>query len=304
MAVPLTYGVATHHLPQATLTALGALATTARPAGPAVDGRPGVRLVGTALVVTAAAYLGALVGGHGWASAVAIVALAALAAVVGGLSRWAADATARFVMFLVIASGLGAADPLEVAKWFALGAAWSTVLILATERRTQPEKASPAYLVRRWWSKLHHWEAWRYPLVLAACLAPVEAIAVLWHQQNVHWIALAVVIVLRRRGNSLLRATQRCLGTCGGVLLGAALILWVPPSWVVVAVVAILAGIRPLLKERNYTAYATVMTPLLVLLMDLGRTPHLSTVGYRLVDTIIGCTIAILPSVLRRTHVG
>jgi p-aminobenzoyl-glutamate transporter AbgT len=47
------------------------------------------------------------------------------------------------------------------------------------------------------------------------------------------------------------------------------------------------------------------MTPLVVVLMDLGRTPELSTVGYRLADTVIGCLIAIVPTVLlRRRHVG
>ena len=44
---------------------------------------------------------------------------------------------------------------------------------------------------------------------------------------------------------------------------------------------------------------------LVVLLMDLGRTPELSTVGYRLADAVIGCLIAIVPTVLlRRRHVG
>jgi hypothetical protein len=69
-------------------------------------------------------------------------------------------------------------------------------------------------------------------------------------------------------------------------------------------VVAVLAGARPLLKERNYAAYATIMTPLLVLLLDLGRTRSLSTVGYRLIDTVIGCAIALIPILVRRTHVG
>ncbi|MFD3406869.1 FUSC family protein [Kribbella sp. NPDC058693] len=111
--------------------------------------------------------------------------------------------------------------------------------------------------------------------------------------------------VLRWRGGSLLRATQRCAGTCVGVLIGGLLILWAPLSWVIVVVVGILGGLRPLLKERNYAAYATVMTPLVVLLMDLGRTPELSTVRYRLIDTVIGCLIAIVPTLLlRRRHVG
>jgi uncharacterized membrane protein YccC len=68
--------------------------------------------------------------------------------------------------------------------------------------------------------------------------AVAEVIGVLWHQEKGYWIALAVVIVVRRRGGSLL-------------------------------------------------------------------TPELSTVGYRLSDTVIGCLIAIVPTVLlRRRHVG
>jgi len=46
------------------------------------------------------------------------------------------------------------------------------------------------------------------------------------------------------------------------------------------------------------------MTPLVVLLLDVGRTPSPSTVGYRMIDTIIGCLIALIPSVVRRAHVG
>ncbi|MFI5691078.1 hypothetical protein ACIA58_04520 [Kribbella sp. NPDC051586] len=61
-------------------------------------------------------------------------------------------------------------------------------------------------------------------------------------------------------------------------------------SWGIVAGGSVLAGMRPLLKERNYAAYATV---------------KLSTVGYRLIDTVIGCLIAIVPTLLlRRRNVG
>jgi hypothetical protein len=220
-----------------------------------------------------------------------------------------ADATTRFVTFLVMATGLTAAAPWEVAQWFALGVAWAILLGLAAAPFSPagPEVARPTYrqLWRRWWGRLHGLDGWRYAVQLLPALALAEVISVLWHQEKGYWIALAVVIVVRRRGGSLLRATQRCLGTCAGVLIGSLLVLRVPPSWAIVAVVSILAGLRPLLKERNYAAYATVMTPLVVLLMDLGRTPELSTVGYRLIDTVIGCLIAIVPTLLlRRRHVG
>jgi uncharacterized membrane protein YccC len=147
-------------------------------------------------------------------------------------------------------------------------------------------------------------DGWRYPLQLTICLAIAEVIGALWHQSKAYWIALTVVIVVRRSGGSLHRAVERCAGTCAGVLIGGALILWVPPSWAIVAVVTVLGGVRPLLKARNYAAYATVMTPLLVVLLELGRTPSLSTVGYRLLDTVIGCLIALFPLLVRKKAVN
>jgi hypothetical protein len=236
-----------------------------------------------------------------------VVLLAAVAAVVGGFSRWMAETTTRFVTFLVMATGLGGADPWEVGRWFALGVLWAIVLALAFAGVVPAAPGPPTYgqLWRRWWGTLHRLDGWRYAVQLVPALAIASAVGVLWHQEKSYWIALAVVIVVRRSGGSLLRATQRCLGTFAGVLIGGALILWVPPSWAIVAVVTVFAGLRPLLRERNYAAYATIMTPLVVLLMVLGRTPELSTIGYRLVDTAIGCLLAIIPTlVLRRRHVA
>lgn len=291
MAAPITYGVTTNHLPQASFAALGALAGA---------GRSGLGGVGTGLVVTAAAALGTLVGGRGWTAVVVVVGLAAVAAVIGGFNRWMADATTRFITFLVMATGLGGADTWEVTRWFAAGVVWAAVLALFTS--APPPRATPTYrqLWRRWRGMLHRFDGWQYAVHLLPPLAVASAIGVYWHQEKSYWIALAVVIVVRRRGDSLLRATERCLGTCVGVLIGGALALWVPPSWAIVAVVGVLAGLRPLLKERNYAAYATIMTPLVVLLMDLGRTPELSTVGYRLIDTVLGCLLAIIPTLLLR----
>lgn len=309
MAAPITYGVTTGHLAHASSAALGAMAvnfvhppTIRRPFSWLVGAQG--RVVGGGAVAALGALVGAWLGGRGWVGAAGVVLLAAVAAVVGGFSRWTADSAARFITFLVMATGLSGAA-WEVARWFALGVAWA--ILLGFSAPAAPAGGVPTYrqLWRRWWGNLHRFEGWRYAVCLVPALAVAEVIGVLWHQEKGYWIALAVVIVVRRRGGSLLRATQRCLGTCAGVLIGGALVLWVPPSWAIVAVVSVLAGLRPLLKERNYAAYATVMTPLVVLLMDLGRTPGLSTIGYRLIDTVIGCLIAIFPTlVLRRRHVA
>ncbi|MEV1174608.1 FUSC family protein, partial [Nonomuraea sp. NPDC049784] len=119
------------------------------------------------------------------------------------------------------------------------------------------------------------------------------------------WIAVTVVIVVRRRlDGAVRRAVERAAGTAAGVIAGSAVLLWVPPSWLFVLLVAVLAALRPVLKERHYTMYATVMTPLVLLLMEGGGRVAPATIGYRLADTVIGCVLALglgyLPWAARR----
>lgn len=306
LAAPVAYGVATDNLAHAGLAALGALGATGAPRAP-FAGRwlPTATGIGLGGVLVALAGLtGAWLGGNGWATAVGVVGLVVIASVLGGFSRQAVDLSARFTTFLVIATGVPA-PPWEAGQWFALGAAWA-VLVGVALATPDEQLAAPTYrqLARRWSRNLRTMDGWRYALTLAPAVALAELIVVFWHQDKGYWIALTVLIVVRRRGGSLLRATERCLGTLAGVLIGGGVILWAPSAWAIVAIVAILAGLRPLLKERNYAAYATVMTPLLVLLLDLGRTPALSTVGYRMIDTVIGCLLALLPMIFRRNRVG
>ncbi|MER6951085.1 FUSC family protein [Nonomuraea sp. NPDC000554] len=158
-----------------------------------------------------------------------------------------------------------------------------------------PEKSvrapSPGALVRRWWRTLRTARGWRYPARLTACLAAAQVIGLVWTQPTASWISVTVVIVVRRRFDGApRRAVERAAGTAAGVLAGAAVLLWVPPSWLFVLVVGVLAALRPMLKDRNGTLYAAVMTPLVLLLMD-GVSA--ATIGYRLADTAVGCALAL-----------
>jgi uncharacterized membrane protein YccC len=146
---------------------------------------------------------------------------------------------------------------------------------------------------------------WQYPIRLTTCLAAAQVMGLVWPQPNASWIAVTVVIVVRRRlEGALRRAIERAAGTAAGVLAGSAVLLWVPPSWLFVLLVSGLAAVRPVLKDRQYTLYATVMTPLVLLLMEGGGRVAPATIGYRLADTAIGCVLALgigyLPWTVRR----
>jgi hypothetical protein len=43
-------------------------------------------------------------------------------------------------------------------------------------------------------------------------------------------------------------------------------------NWTVFAIIIALAAARPILMEINYAAYAAVLTPLVILLLDFGQT--------------------------------
>ncbi|MFG1966512.1 FUSC family protein [Nonomuraea sp. NPDC049028] len=283
---------------------------------------------GYALVATTGAGLvGVIAGGHGWITAVTVVLVAAVVAVVGGMSRPMAEHTTRFIVFMVITTGLGAqgAAPVAAAVLLAEGAIWGllvTALVTAlptapatapptavgarTRRPPQRERTSTSRaLLKRWWRTLGTVRGWQYAIRLTTCLAAAEVIGLVWPQPNASWIAVTVVIVVRRQlDGALRRAIERAAGTAAGVLAGSAVLLWVPPSWLFVLLVSVLAAVRPVLKDRQYTLYATVMTPLVLLLMEGGGRVAPATIGYRLADTAIGCVLALgigyLPWTVRR----
>lgn len=345
---PVAWGVASGHPALGTLAALGALsisgvsmgavpAAGAPPAGSvsrAAAPADGVVVKGASLAeglvrggyavatTTVAGLVGAGVGGHGWITAVTVVLVAAVAAVVGGISRPMAEHTTRFIVFMVITTGLAKhAAPVAAAVLFAEGAIWGllvTALCTHTKRprtkqpRTEPAALPPANpaptkraLLRRWWRTLKTMRGWQYPIRLIACLAAAEIIGLVWPQPTASWIAVTVVIVVRRQlDGALRRAIERAAGTGAGVLAGSAVLLWVPAPWLFVLLVAGLAAVRPVLKDRDYTLYATVMTPLVLLLMEGGGRVAPATIGYRLADTAIGCVLALglgyLPWAVRR----
>ncbi|MEV1246664.1 FUSC family protein [Nonomuraea sp. NPDC049750] len=338
----------------------GGLVGTTRADGVAAPARgaslaEGLVCGGCALVATTGAGLvGVVAGGHGWITAVAVVLVAAVVAVVGGMSRPMAEHTTRFIVFMVITTGLGAqaAAPVAAAVLLAEGAIWGllvtalvtalptapaiglpttlptappiapapspltapapsplTALSARTRRPPQEGRTGPAptsrALLKRWWRTLGTVRGWQYSIRLTTCLAAAEVISLVWPQPNASWIAVTVVIVVRRQlDGALRRAIERAAGTAAGVLAGSAVLLWVPPSWLFVLLVSGLAAVRPVLKERQYTLYATVMTPLVLLLMEGGGRVAPATIGYRLADTVIGCVLALgigyLPWTVRR----
>jgi len=257
-----------------------------------------------------AVFIGSAVAGNSALTTFGLPALAGLAALFGSISRPLALVTTQFIIYLIIAASLGApgTPPLGVALLFFLGAAWTIVLSLGLKPlfrvaglASAPHAnvaMAPRYpirlLLRRWWKTLAHLSGWQYVIRLTLCLAAAGTFEWIWPHHHGYWVYITVVIVVRRNlQDALSRTFHRAAGTALGVLFISLLLLASPPLWATIAIIAALAATRTILYEVNYTAYATVMTPLVILLLDFGQDPSWAAIIDRLGATIFGCALSL-----------
>ncbi len=310
LAGPIAAGAMAGHPRIGMVVSLGGLALSGDGKGETFRRQvPG--LINATVAGSAAMFIGPFMAGRGMLTvAVGIPVLAAIAGLFGGISRPLARASTQFMLYTIIASNLGmrGAHPLGVTLLFFLGAAWTAGLFLVLrplfqamchnpripENTDQASKYSARQLLRRWRRSLSHLSGWQYVFRITLCLVAAEGYEWIWPHHHGYWVAVTVVIVVQRNLQSALRRTlQRAAGTAFGVLLAGLLLLGLPPMWVMIAIIAALAAARPILMEANYAAYAAVMTPLVILLLDFGQVPSWSVISDRLAATLAGCTLAL-----------
>jgi uncharacterized membrane protein YccC len=311
LAGPVAAGALLGHLEAGMAASLGGLALSGTPRG-ARSREYALSLVYSVFTGTAAILAGSALGSHRIWAAFGIPLIAAVFGLFGSISRPLARSSTRFVLYAIIAAGLGAggADPLGTSLLFFIGAAWTAALFLISSllppaigkapispdsgnhaRRSDPR---PKQLLHRWWNSLAHLTGWQYPVRILICLLAAQALEWIWPLRHGQWIGLTVGIVVHRDlQNSLNRTLQRAVGTLTGVLLSFLLTLTALPAWALIAIIALLSAARSILREFNYTAYATVHTPLIILLIDLGRMPSGGVIADRLAATMAGCAISV-----------
>ena len=256
----------------------------------------------------AAATVAILIAGHGWLSDAVMTLLAGAAALVAAMGRPIASMAIRFILLLVITLTVVENIPNRggLLVLIGAGALWTCALslflgALARMRGTAvaaPEQAPPPMTLKqrltRWRRALTRLAGWQYALRLMLCLAVASLLKWLWPDHHMHWVALTVVLLSEWQIEAFpVKTTQRALGAVLGVLATGLLLLHTPPAWAFIAGIAVLAGLRPLLKARNYLAYTAAMTPLIILLLDAGAAPGLGVLIDRLAATLIGAGLVI-----------
>jgi uncharacterized membrane protein YccC len=130
---------------------------------------------------------------------------------------------------------------------------------------------------------------------LALCMTVAEVARQYLPIERPYWVLLTVAIVLKPDfGSVFTRAVQRGAGTLLGVLLGSALLTFLPRNgWLLVAMAAA-AAVLPWARNANFGLFSVFQTPVIILLLDLTQPSGPGLVTARLTDTLIGCAIVLV----------
>ncbi len=134
-----------------------------------------------------------------------------------------------------------------------------------------------------------------FALRLMACVGVAVVMSEVLPLQRSYWVVLTVAIVLKPDfGSVFARAVQRGAGTVIGAVLGAVILVTVPYGpWLLIPF-GVVAALLPYGLSRNYGLFATFVTPLVVLLIDLLVPGGWQLALARLLDTLLGCAIVLV----------
>jgi len=240
-----------------------------------------------------------------WGDALAIALVGVLAAV-SGYSRPFAVAAMRFIIFLVMSMSVASqpgGNPGDVALMLGLGAIWGAIIRVTLRPAKGHPPASEAAAARnptrrqritRLKRVLRTAEGWQYPIRLALALGLSSIIRHLWPDQHFSWVLVTAALLVERQPEALpVKTLQRALGVVLGVVLTGLVLAELRSPFAIAALVCLLATLRPWLRARNYLAYSAVMTPLVLLVMDLGTPIGGAVLIDRLIATLLGAAIVI-----------
>jgi uncharacterized membrane protein YccC len=163
-------------------------------------------------------------------------------------------------------------------------------------KRPRPVRRTPRERATEWFETvLAGPAAWLHALRLALCMTVAEVLVSVLPMQRSYWLFMTIAIVLKPDFGSVFgRALLRGGGTFVGALVGAAVLALAPNGWVLVLLVAGIGFLLPIAQVRNYGMFSTVLTPLVVVQLDLAQQGSWDLVLERLADTALGCAIVLV----------
>lgn len=156
---------------------------------------------------------------------------------------------------------------------------------------------------RTWRERLDFWfddvlagpTAWLHALRLGVCVAVAEAVALAAPLERSYWLVLTVAVVLKPDfGSVFARAVQRGGGTLVGAVVGAGVLALSPSGWVLVVFAGVIAFLLPITQVRQYGMFTTTLTPLVLILLEIGHAGGWDLLVARALDTVVGCVIVLV----------
>lgn len=144
------------------------------------------------------------------------------------------------------------------------------------------------------WSSAAFKHALRVSLV---CLVGFIAAKTLSLGHHSYWVLLTIIVILKP-GYSLSkqRNYQRLLGTIAGGVIGVLILIFIPNGDVQFAFMVVFMIGAYSFQRLNYIVSVIFMTPYVLILFKILGVGHLDIAKERIVDTLIGSTIAFIAS--------
>lgn len=146
-------------------------------------------------------------------------------------------------------------------------------------------------LASRPWSSRHH----RLFIVrLSLCMVAAEIVRQVTPLGHGYWILLTVALCLKPDITSVFsRSLQRGIGTAIGVVI-ASFVTLLAPGYVAILIIGLLCAGIPWSVRRNYALFSMLITPVVLILLDLGGTVGWNVLWQRVVHTETGCALVLI----------
>ncbi|WP_369247885.1 FUSC family protein [Streptomyces sp. R41] len=141
--------------------------------------------------------------------------------------------------------------------------------------------------------------SWRYGLRLALCIGLAQVLVSIIAVPRSYWVTLTITFVMKPDfGSVFSRALLRALGTVAGLVVAAGVLAVVPRGWWDVPVLLVLGPLIPAFTPRGYGYQTAAITPVILLLSDVLNHQGTALLVPRLVDSLMGCAIALVAGYL------
>ncbi|MFE4516868.1 FUSC family protein [Kitasatospora sp. NPDC056783] len=174
----------------------------------------------------------------------------------------------------------------------ALRAAADTVAGRDARLGTAPEPPPDPWRLR---ARLLSRGSTRYGLRVALCIAVGSAVTANYPLSKSYWVPMTIAFVLKPDlGSVFLRAVSRSIGTVFGVAVTAALLMATTDEWALTAMAALCVALLPYATAAHYGLNTVVMTPMALILLQLGGQSGAAEFRPRLLDSVLASAIVLL----------